>query len=96
MSDVALKYEPNRTLGGSGYVDLPFDKLGQRLKQLDALLMVMSGADNGTDGMSDFERFNDEIKRAVLDLAQDLAHEAHELHEQLTCEQAAKIPAGSH
>ncbi|MCW5664022.1 MAG: hypothetical protein KIT35_09325 [Piscinibacter sp.] len=96
MSDLRPTYVPNSTLGRSDADNLPFERLGKRLEQLDVLLMLMCGADADPDGTTDFERFNDEIKRAALRMAQDLAQEAHELHEQITYEKAAEIPAGSH
>ena len=76
-------YEPGRTLGRSGYQRDPVSHLCAVLEHLDALLCTIS-AGGGADGEpNDFQRLNNVIQCSVLDLASDLATEAHELHEQL-------------
>lgn len=69
------------TLGRNG-VETGGDRLYSVLKRLDALLCVISSTVTG-ESFNDFQQFNGHIQRAVLDLAQDLAQEAHELHADL-------------
>lgn len=74
------KYEPNRTLGRSGYQRDPETQLHARMEQLDALLTLISNADVTGEDHNDFQRMNGSIQRAILGLASELAQEAHELY----------------
>lgn len=74
-------YQPNRTLGRSGWIEPPADKLCTRIRHLDALLAALTS--DGGDGAAIFG-CNEFIQSAVLDLASDLAYEIHELYTQVT------------
>lgn len=98
-----VHYLPNRTLGRTGYVEDDFSRLGRRLAHLDALLSVLNDHEVAKDDEpNSFQRVNYEIQRTVIDLASDLAQEAHELHERLACADAEALlrpisePGGSH
>lgn len=84
-------YVPNKTLGCSGYVDSPVDRLPRVLAQLHALLNVLYDPDikdvelenSKITETGTFQRMNEYVQCEVLGLARDLAQEAHELHEQV-------------
>lgn len=81
--DDAFTYRPNRTLGQSGYVPGPRERMAERINQLDALLCLLTAP--AVDGEG-FQSMNKEIRCSVLELASSLATEVHELHEQLDLE----------
>lgn len=81
----AFTYTPGRTLGRSGFTEGPADRLYVRANQLDALLALMSGADEE----SGMQAFNPEIQRTLLELASSLAHEVNEAQEELMTAKAA-------
>lgn len=83
--DHRFNYVPNKTLGRSGYIEGNQDKLAARVRQLDALLCLVSCSDGSSeDGQAGFFSFNQEIQRATLQLASSLATEIHELHEEIS------------
>ena len=73
-------YVPHVTLGRSGLVPGPNDRLGDRIEQLDALLCLVTNSEALDDG---FRSCNEDIQFAVLRLASSLATEIHEIHEEL-------------
>ena len=75
-------YTPGVTLGRAGYQETPIERLHRRANQLDALLMVLSSADEDEDGA--FWNFNGDIKRTVLELASSLATEVNELQDEVS------------
>ena len=88
-----LLYKPGKTLGRSGYVSDPADRLAERIRYLDALLCLVT-AREGLEGGCEagFGSVNDQIQRSVLDLASSLATEAHELHTVVELARAAPCP----
>lgn len=85
--DDRFNYVPNTTLGRSGYIEGSHDKLATRVRQLDALLCLVSCSDGSCeDGQAGFFSLNKEIQRANLELASSLATEIHELHEEIEME----------
>ena len=81
--DNRFTYVPGKTLGRSGSVEGPDDRLATRARQLDALLCVISCSSHAdADEEASFLNLNQEIQRATLDLASSLATEIHELHEE--------------
>ena len=93
MADVNVKqpgfrpqYVPGCTLGRSGYQVSKEDQMGACIAQLHALLCVVNSGEEG------FESFNQTIQRTVLELAEDLAEEVHELHAALLVE---RVSSGS-
>ena len=78
-----LRYEPNRTLGRSGYVDTPRDRLHDTLRHLDALLSLISSHQEFPQDGNEFMSMNSSVQFAILELASDLATEAHEISERL-------------
>ena len=79
-----LVYQRGRTLGRSGYEQSLASRLTATVERLDALLCVISNADFSEDDPgNDFQRMNKHIQVAVLDLASELAYEAHEIVTQI-------------
>lgn len=96
--DSESAYAPNLTLGRSGYVPPTSDRLAESIRQLDALLcLVTTTFDFHTGGddkpLTPFQNLNNTIQATVLDLASGLATQVHELHEQLQREEASMSPA---
>ena len=85
-----MKYVPNRTLGASGYVQGPVDRLAIRVEMLHALLLLITTNSEESEPGAGFEAVNVEIQRCVLRLATELASEVHELHEQVVVYGEAK------
>ncbi len=90
--DHGFDYTPNTTLGRSGHQIDKETRLGERVEQLDALLIVctVGAADGG------FASCNKEIQMAALRLASDLATEVHELHEEIFLERLRNSPGELH
>lgn len=83
--DDRFNYVPGKTLGRSGYIEGNHDKLATRVRQLDALLCLVSCSDGSSeDGQAGFFSLNKDIQRATLELASSLATEIHELHEEIS------------
>lgn len=78
--DERMTYVPGKTLGRTGYVSLPPDRLHERIGQLDALLCLVTTSTAQDEG---FQSCNSDIQRTVLELASSLATEIHELHEEV-------------
>jgi hypothetical protein len=85
---ITSRHEPSSTLGRNGNHPEGTDLLAQRLEQLDALLVVLAGVPDA-EGLTDFRRLNGQVQQATLDLAADLAQQAHELHTKLLPERCA-------
>ena len=86
-------FQPNRTLGGSGYVPSVADQLSERVAELDALLTVMTTTSDDGSGLA-FESLNGQVRMHMMFLAARLAHDVHELHEQLFIEEVnARVAA---
>lgn len=82
-SDQRFVYVSGKTLGRSGYVASPSDRLSERVRHLDALMCLITSSDGpDQDDEGGFFSLNREIQRATLELASSLATEVHELHEE--------------
>ncbi len=77
---MAYAFVPGRTLGRSGYVPPPIDKMDERIRQLDALMCVLVSGSTPDEG---FQNCNPDIQRTVLELASSLATEIHELRDEI-------------
>lgn len=84
------EFVPGVTLGRSGYILPPADRLAFKIAHLDALLSTLTGAGDPED--ADFFGMNETIQHTLLELASSLAEEIHELHDQVRCQQAQKPP----
>lgn len=83
--DDRFNYVPGKTLGRSGYIEGNHDRLAARIRQLDALLCLVTCSDSSSeDGEVGFFSLNEEIQRTALELASSLATEIHELHEEIS------------
>jgi hypothetical protein len=90
--DESTTYVPGLTLGRSGYVPRPIDKMGERIRQLDALMCTLVSSTTPDEG---FQNCNPDIQRTVLELASSLATEIHELHEEVTLAELAAADRNS-
>ena len=86
-------YEPGRTLGRSGYVTPPGDRLAERIRYLDALLCLVTAREAIDEPGEGFGAVNEVIQQSVLDLASSLASEVHELHIEVELARAAERQA---
>ncbi len=82
----------SRTLGRSGYVPDAADQMSTRIRQLDALMCVITAGTGCNEG---FSNCNVEIREATLELAADLAEEIHELNTQLLSRSTLSATRGS-
>lgn len=86
-------YQPNLTLGGSGYVPCAADQLSERVAELDALMTLLTTLSEDGAGLV-LEKFNEQVRLHAMFLAARLAHDVHELHEQLFIEEVnARVAA---
>ena len=84
-TDNVTNYVPGSTLGRSGYIEDPQERLSSRVRHLDALLCLITCSDHSVGEAPDgFFSLNQEIQRATLDLAASLSTEVHELHEEIS------------
>lgn len=83
----ASDFIPNKTLGRSGHSGSAVDELPLKIRQMDALLCLMTSYD--TEGIH-FQSLNEEIQTGVLELAADVAHQVHEAYARLEHEREAR------
>lgn len=84
-------YIAGRTLGRSGHMPDAADQMSTRIRQLDALMCVITAGTGCNEG---FSNCNVEIREATLELASDLAHEIHELNTQLLSQSVLSAARG--
>lgn len=85
-------FKANSTLGRSGYVDSAVDALSMKIRQMDALMCLITSYDE--DGIH-LLSLNQEIQTGVLELAADVAHQVHEAYARLEHEQQSRHNASA-